>query len=90
MMTAEQAARFERYVTHIFYDAPLAGTIEVTVNGEVVDEIPIYAFMDDEYAYWDKKEFIAKCADYVKDLDYKELLIGFLEDDLSSGVKYYD
>lgn len=78
------------YLTHIFYDAPLTGTIEVSINGEVVNEISIYEFMDDEYAYWDKDEFIAKCADYVKDLDYKELLIEFLEDDLSSGVEYYD
>ena len=78
------------YLTHVFYDAPLTGTVEVSINGEVVNEIPIYEFMDDEYAYWDKDEFIAKCADYVKDLDYKDLLIEFLEDDLSSDVKYYD
>lgn len=78
------------YLTHVFYDAPLTGTIEVTVNGEVVNEIPIYEFMDDEYAYWDKNEFIAKCADYVKDLDYKELLVAFLEDDLSESVTYFD
>ena len=78
------------YLTHIFYDAPLTGTIGVSINGKVVNEIPIYEFVDDEYAYWDKSEFMTKCADYVKDLDYKELLLEFLEADLSSDVKYYD
>lgn len=78
------------YLTHIFYDAPLTGTIEVTINGVVVNDISICEFMDDEYACWDKSTFIEKCAKYVSNLDYKDLLIEFLKDELRESVEYHD
>ena len=76
------------YLTNIFYDAPITGVIEIDINGVTVDEINLYDFMQDEYAYWDKDEFIKQLAEYINDKDYKDLLLEYLADELSNSLEY--
>jgi len=76
------------YLTNIFYDAPIAGTIEIMVNGETIEELYLDEFIENEYAYWDKKDFIASLANYVKDKDYKDLLIEYCENNLRNYLEY--
>jgi len=76
------------YLTHIFYDAPISGNIEIYVNGDCVNEISIYEFIKDEYAYWDKDDFISQLSDYAKDLEYKDLLIEYMQDNLLNHLDY--
>lgn len=76
------------YLTNIFYASPISGTIDIYINGDLVNEISIYEFVQDEYSYFDKKEFIEQLAEYTKDLEYKDLLIEFMQDDLSNALDY--
>lgn len=76
------------YLTNIFYDAPITGLINVYVNGDEVNEIFLYEFIQDEYSYWDKDKFILQVAEYVKDLPYRDLLLEYLEDELSDSLEY--
>lgn len=76
------------YLTHIFYDAPIYGNIEIYINGECVNEFSIYEFMQDEYASWDKDKFINQLSDYVKGLEYKDLLIEYMQDNLPNHLDY--
>lgn len=76
------------YLTNIFYASPISGSVDIYINGGLVNEISIYEFIKDEYAYFDKKEFIEQLTEYVKDLEYKDLLIEFMQDDLSNDLDY--
>ena len=76
------------YLTHIFYDVPIYGNIEIYVNGDCVNEISIYEFMQDEYASWDKDDFINSLSNYVKGLEYKDLLIKYMQDNLPNHLDY--
>ncbi len=79
----------EKYLTSIFYDSPISGAIDITVNGEHFEEINICEFLEDEYAYWDKGDFIKQIDNYLdKDCFYKELLLEYLEDVLEEDLDY--
>ena len=74
----------KEYLTHLFYDAPLGGIIEVFKNGSLIDDFHLQALENfDEYGYYDKDELIAMIADYCSDKDYKDLLITYLNDNLN-------
>lgn len=75
------------HLTNIFYDSPISGSIEVGINGDI-EEISIYEFIKDEYAYWDKDKFIEQLAEYVKDVSYKDLLLEWCEDELPNALDY--
>lgn len=76
------------YLTRIFYDAPISGNIEVYINGDCVNEMSIYEFIQDEYASWDKDNFINQLSDYVKDLEYKDLLVEYMQDEIPNYLEY--
>lgn len=77
------------YLTNIFYDSPISGNIEININGVTIDDISIYEFIQNEYAYWDKDDFIKQASDYFNDKDYKDLLLEYLENNLSNSLNYY-
>lgn len=77
------------YLTNIFYDCPISGNIEININGITIDDISIYEFIKDEYAYWDKDDFIKQAGEYFNDKDYKDLLLEYLDDNLSNSLDYY-
>lgn len=85
------------YLTNIFYDSPIQGYITVLCNGEDLtnlgcnSEINFYEVTGfNEYDCWDKQEFINKVknTDWIVKLDYFDLLIEYLENELPTSLSY--
>ena len=77
------------YLTNIFYDTPISGTIEVFKDGVLIDEFSLYDINNfDEYAYYDKDKLINMIADYCSNKDYKDLLVTYLNDNLNDIIDY--
>lgn len=77
------------YLTNIFYDTPISGTIEVFKNGSLIDDFQLYDIANfNEYAYYDKDKLIAMIADYCSNKDYKDLLVTYLNDNLNDIIDY--
>ena len=71
----------KEYLTHLFYDTPMNGFIEVFKNGSLIDDFQLYELENfNEYAYCDKDELIAMIVDYCSD---KDLLVTYLNDNLN-------
>ena len=79
----------KEYLTNIFYDTPISGTIEVFKDGVLIDEFSLYDINNfDEYAYYDKNKLIDMIADYCSNKDYKDLLVTYLNDNLNDIINY--
>lgn len=85
------------YLTNIFYDSPIQGSITVLCNGEELinldcnSEINFYEVdYFNEYDYWDKQSFIDKVknTEWIKKLEYFDLLIEYLESNLPTSLNY--
>lgn len=85
------------YLTHIFYDSPIQGSITVLCNSEELtnldcnSQINFYEVSDfNEYDYWDKQDFINKVknTDWIVKLEYFDLLIEYLESNLPTSLNY--
>ena len=77
------------YLTNIFYNTPISGNIEVFKNGSLIDDFHLDELVDfDEYDYHDKDKLIAMIADYCSNEDYKDLLIAYLDKNLSDTINY--
>ena len=77
------------YLTNIFYNTPISGNIEVFKNGSLIDDFHLDELVDfDEYDYYDKDKLIAMTADYCSNEDYKDLLIAYLDKNLSDTINY--
>lgn len=85
------------YLTNIFYDSLIDGHITVLCNGEELtnldcnSQINFYDVSDfNEYDYWDKQDFIAKVknTEWINKLDYFDLLIEHLENELPTTLNY--
>ena len=75
------------YLTNVFYDKPLSGFIEVFKNGSLLDDFQLYDLQNfNEYADYDKNKFIAMIADYCKNKDYTDLLLAYLDKNLSDTI----
>ena len=71
----------KEYLTHLFYDTPLSGIIEVFKNGSLIDDFQLYDLANfNEYDFYDKDELIAMISDYCSNKDYKDLLVTYLND----------
>jgi len=69
----------KEYLTNVFYNTPISGTIEVFKDGVLIDEFSLYDLKGfDEYAYYDKDKLISMVAEYCKGENYKDLLIAYL------------
>ena len=79
----------KEYLTHLFYDTPISGNIEVFKNGSLIDDFHLYDLDNfDEYDSYDKDKLIAMTADYCSNKDYKDLLIAYLDKNLSDTINY--
>ena len=79
----------KEYLTNIFYNTPLRGNIEVFKNGSLIDDFHLYDLENfNEYDYYDKDKLIAMAADYCSNKDYKDLLIAYLDKNLSDTIGY--
>ena len=77
----------EEYLTHLFYDTPIGGVIEVFKNGSLIDEFNLYDLANfNEYDCYDKDKLIAMISDYCSNKDYKDLLITYLNDNLNDII----
>ena len=75
----------KEYLTNVFYDIPISGSVKVFENGALIDEFSLYDLKGfDEYAYYDKDKLILMIAEYLH-----ELLIdcGYLPKDLPSWIE---
>ena len=79
----------KEYLTHLFYDTPISGNIEVFKNGSLIDDFQLYDLANfDEYAYCDKVKLIAMISDYCSNKDYKDLLVAYLDKNLNTTIDY--
>ena len=79
----------KEYLTHLFYDTPISGNIEIFKNGSLIDDFHLYDLANfDEYAYYDKDKLIAMVVDYCSNEDYKDLLVAHLDKKLKSTIDY--
>ena len=79
----------KEYLTNIFYDTPLAGSIEVFKNGKSLHDFSLYDLAHfDEYASYSKNDIISMIADFCKNDEYCNLLIEYLNDSLSDNFEY--
>ena len=77
------------YLTNIFYNTPISGNIEVFKNGSLIDDFQLCDLANfDEYDSYDKDKLIAMTADYCSNKDYKDLLIAYLDKNLSDTINY--
>ena len=79
----------KEYLTNIFYDTPLAGSIEVFKNGKSLHDFSLYDLAHfDEYASYSKNDIISMIADFCKNDEYCNPLIEYLNDSLSDNFEY--
>ena len=79
----------KEYITHICYDTPISGNIEVFKNGSLIDDFYLNDLANfDEYAYYEKDKLIAMISDYCSNKDYKDLLITYLNENLNNELEY--
>ena len=79
----------KEYLTNIFYNTPISGNIEVFKNGSLIDDFHLYDLDNfNGYDYYDKDKLIAMTADYCSNEDYKDLLIAYLDKNLSDTINY--
>ena len=77
----------KEYLTNTFYDTPISGIIEVFKNGSLIDDFQLYDLDNfNEYDSYDKDKLIAMTADYCSNKDYKDLLIAYLDKNLSDTI----
>lgn len=75
------------YLTNIFFDCPISGTIEVYINGDIVDEYYVSELLDDEYN-WDEVQLINNISNATLDKNYHVLLNQYLLDNLPTYLEY--
>ena len=79
----------KEYLTHLFYNTPIRGNIEVFKNGSLIDDFHLYDLENfNEYDYYDKDKLIAMTADYCSNKDYKDLLVAYLDENLNTDIDY--
>ena len=79
----------EDYLTNVFYDAPLAGSVEVFKNGSLIYDFQLYDLANfDEYASYSKSDIVNMIAEFCKNDEYCNLLLEYLNDNLSDNFEY--
>ena len=79
----------KEYLTNLFYDTPVSGTIEVFKDGSLVDEFSLYDLPNfNEYDYYDKDKLIAMISEHCKNEDYAKDLLNYLNDNLNESIEY--
>lgn len=79
----------KEYLTNIFYDTPISGTIEVFKDGSLIDDFNLYDLPNfNEYDNYDKDKLIAMIGEHCKDKDYSQDLLNYLNDNLDENIEY--
>ena len=79
----------KEYLTHLFYDTPISGNIEVFKNGSLIDDFNLNDLANfDEYDSYDKDKLIGMVVDYCSNEDYKDLLMAYLDKNLNDTIDY--
>ena len=79
----------EEYLTNLFYNTPISGSIEVFKNGSLIDDFQLYDLDNfNEYDSYDKDKLVDMIADYCSNKDYKDLLIAYLDKNLNTDIGY--
>lgn len=79
----------EEYLTNIFYDTPISGYIEVFKNGNLIDDFQLYDLSNfNEYDSYDKDKLIEMVGEHCNGKDYKDLLVTYLNDNLTDVIDY--
>ncbi len=77
------------YLTNVFYDTPLSGSIEVFKNGKFLHDFSLYDLAHfEEYASYSKSDIINMISEFCKNDEYCNLLIEHLDDNLSENFEY--
>ena len=77
------------YLTNVFYDTPISGFIEVFKNGKFLHDFSLYDLAHfDEYASYSKSDIINMIAEFCKNDEYCNLLVEYLNDNLSDNFEY--
>lgn len=77
----------EDSLTHLFYDCPISGIINVYSNGELIEELFADEFLENYYN-WDKVQFINNVSNATLDKGYHALLNQWLVDNLNDELEY--
>ena len=77
----------EDSLTHLFYDSPISGIINVYSNGELIAELFADEYLEDYYN-WDKVQFINNVSNATLDKGYHALLNQWLIDNLNDELEY--
>ena len=79
----------KNYLTNVFYNTPISGSVEVFENGALIDEVSLYDLKGfDEYAYYDKDSLICMIAEYCKGEEYAQDLLSYLNENLNNELEY--
>lgn len=79
---------YDEYIlTHLFYDSPISGVVNVYSNGELINELFVSDLLDDSYD-WDKVQFINNVSNATLDKGYHVLLNQWLLDNLNDELEY--
>lgn len=77
----------EEYLSNLFFDVPVYGSIEVYDKRELLAEIYIHEFLEDSYT-WDKVQVINNISNAYLDEEYHALLIEYLAENLPEELEY--
>ena len=77
----------EDSLTHLFYDSPISGVVNVYSNGELINELFADEYLENHYN-WDKVQFINNVSNATLDKGYHALLNHWLLDNLNDELKY--
>lgn len=77
------------YLTNVFYGTTLVGSVEVYCNGKLLHDFSLYDLANfDEYASYSKSDIINMIAEFCKNDEYCNLLLEYLNDNLSDNFEY--
>ena len=75
------------YLSRLFYDVLVYGRVEIMANGDLLDEIYLDEYLNDEY-YWDKVQVINNISKAYLNEDYHVLLVEYLTENLPEHLEY--
>ena len=79
----------EEYLTNLFYNTPISGSIEVFKNGSLIDDFQLYDLDNfNEYDSYDKGKLVDMISEHCKDKEYSQDLLNYLNENLSDTIGY--
>ena len=79
----------EEYLTNLFYNTLISGSIEVFKNGSLIDDFQLHGLDNfNEYDSYDKGKLITMISEHCKDKEYSQDLLNYLNENLSDTIGY--